>query len=39
VTGNQGFPVFVHGNAALGATSTTGAVAMGGNLTVGSNFR
>ena len=38
VTGNQGFPVFVQGNAALGATSTTGAVAMGGNLTVGSNF-
>lgn len=37
-TGNQGFPVFVQGNAALGATSTTGAVAMGGNLTVGSNF-
>ncbi len=38
VTGNQGFPVFVQGNAALGATSTTGAVAMGGNLAVGSNF-
>ena len=37
-TGNQGFPVFVQGNAALGATSTTGPVAMGGNLTVGSNF-
>ena len=37
-TGNQGFAVFVQGNAALGATSTVGPVAMGGNLTVGSNF-
>ena len=37
-TGNQGFPVFVQGNAALGATSTAGPLAMGGNLTVGSNF-
>ena len=37
-TGNQGFGVFVQGNAALGATSTVGPVAMGGNLTVGSNF-
>ena len=37
-TGNQGFPVFVQGNAALFASSTAGAVAMGGNLAVGSNF-
>ncbi len=37
-TGSQGFGVFVKGNAALSATSTTGPVAMGGNLTVGSNF-
>ena len=32
-TGSQGFGVFVQGNAALGATSTVGPVAMGGNLT------
>jgi hypothetical protein len=38
VTGSQGFAVFVQGNATLGATSVTGPVAMGGNLTVGSNF-
>jgi len=38
VTGSQGFGVFVQGNAALGQTSTVGPVAMGGNLTVGSNF-
>ncbi len=37
-TGNGGFAVFVQGNAALGATSTAGPVAMGRNLTVGSNF-
>ena len=37
-TGSQGFGVFVQGNAALGATSITGPVAMGGNLTVGNNF-
>ena len=38
VTGSQGFGVFVQGNATLGATSVNGPVAMGGNLTVGSNF-
>jgi choice-of-anchor A domain-containing protein len=37
-TGSQGFGVFVQGNATLGATSASGPVAMGGNLTVGSNF-
>jgi len=37
-TGSQGFGVFVQGNAALGSTSTVGPVAMGGNLSVGSNF-
>ena len=37
-TGSQGFGVFVQGNATLGASSTNGPVAMGGNLTVGSNF-
>jgi hypothetical protein len=30
--------VFVQGNAAFGTTSTVGPVAMGGNLTIGSNF-
>ena len=38
ITGNQGFAIFVQGNATLGASSVTGPVAMGGNLTVGSNF-
>jgi hypothetical protein len=38
VTGSQGFAVFVQGNAALAATSAAGPVAMGGDLTVGSNF-
>ena len=38
ITGSQGFGVFVQGNATLGATSINGPVAMGGNLTVGSNF-
>ena len=37
-TGSQGYGVFVQGNATLGASSTNGPVAMGGNLTVGSNF-
>ncbi len=35
VTGNQGFTVFVRGNAALNATSSGGPVALGGNLTFG----
>jgi len=38
LTGSQGFGVFVQGNATLGASSINGPVAMGGNLTVGSNF-
>jgi large repetitive protein len=36
VTGNQGFTVFVKGNAALNATASAGPVALGGNLTFGS---
>ncbi len=38
ITGSQGFGVFVQGNATLGATSANGPVALGGNLTFGSNF-
>jgi choice-of-anchor A domain-containing protein len=37
-TGSQGFGVFVQGNATLGATSANRPIAMGGNLTAGSNF-
>ena len=36
VTGNQGFNVFVAGNATLNSTSIGGPVALGGNLTLGS---
>ncbi len=36
VTGNQGFNVFVAGNATLNSTSVGGPVALGGNLTLGS---
>ncbi len=37
-TGSQGYGVFVQGNATLGASSTNGPVAMGGNLTIGNDF-
>ncbi len=36
VAGDQGFTVFVKGNAALNATASAGPVALGGNLTFGS---
>ena len=36
IAGNQGFPVFVKGNATLNKTASGGPVALGGNLTVGS---
>ena len=36
VAGNQGFNVFVAGNATLNSTSVGGPVALGGNLTLGS---
>jgi len=37
VAGNQGFTVFVEGNATLSSSSAGGPVALGGNLTLGSN--
>lgn len=39
VTGNQGFTVFVHGNATVSSNENEGTMALGGNLTLGDNYR
>lgn len=39
VTGNDGFTVFVHGNATVSSNENEGTMALGGNLTLGDNYR
>lgn len=39
VAGNDGFTVFVHGNATVSSNENEGTMALGGNLTLGDNYR